>query len=257
MSDPPRAPLVSALGLDGPGLWAVVGSGGKTSLIEALARELLAQGQLVAITTSTRIWPPPASLTGQPWLLGDGLVDMGELRRRLAAGRPLCLAGQRQADGKLRGLSAAQLASLLALPGLWVLSEADGAAGRPLKGWAAYEPVLRGQERGLVVVAGGSGLGQALHEQWVHRPQEFAVASGLGLGEPVTPAALARVLNHPQGPCRGLAAAIQPALVINQAESAAPELLGELCSRLQAQGRWRALLLASLRAGRWQSCPPS
>jgi len=53
-----------------------------------------------------------------------------------------------------------------------VLVEADGAAGRPLKAWAAWEPVIPGQTCLLVVMAGASGLGRPLTPAWVHRPGE-------------------------------------------------------------------------------------
>lgn len=243
-----------ALGLEGPGLWAIAGSGGKTSLLHALARELHGQGRPVILTTSTRIYPPPVAVAPETWLLGQGMPGIEELEERLAPGRPLCLAQGRQADGKLQGLSPAQLAALLTVPGLWVFCEADGAAGRPLKGWASHEPALGGQERGLAVVAGASGLGRPLDERWVHRPEMFAKASGLELGQAVTPAALARVLGGVDGPLRGLAAGARAMALINQAESAPPAILRELAAALEGQVRWGAVLCASLRLGWWRGC---
>lgn len=251
---PAGAGLGQALGLDGPGLWAMAGSGGKTSLLGTLARELARQGRLVAVTTSTRIYPPPVGVAPQTWLLGQEPPDIEELELRLAPGRPLCLAQGRQADGKLKGLWPAQLAALVEMPGLWVLCEADGAAGRPLKGWASHEPALTGQERGLVVVVGASGLGRPLDAQWVHRPEEFARATGLGPGQAVTPAALARVLGGPHGPLRGLRPGARAMALINQAESAPPLRLRELGAALREQGRWDAVLCASLRLGWWRDC---
>ncbi|MFQ9053062.1 MAG: hypothetical protein ACLR5H_07700 [Oscillospiraceae bacterium] len=45
-----------------PGVTALIGGGGKTTLMYHLARELRERGT-VAVTTTTKIWPPPAS----PW----------------------------------------------------------------------------------------------------------------------------------------------------------------------------------------------
>lgn len=45
-----------------PGITALIGGGGKTTLMYHLARELRQYGT-VAVTTTTRIWPPTAS----PW----------------------------------------------------------------------------------------------------------------------------------------------------------------------------------------------
>ncbi|MBI4798530.1 MAG: putative selenium-dependent hydroxylase accessory protein YqeC [Desulfarculus sp.] len=234
----------------------MAGSGGKTSLLYALAGELAVQGRPVIVTTSTRIYPPPTGVAPQTWLLGQGPPGIAELEQRLAPGQPLCLAQGRQADGKLQGLDPEQLAALLSVPGLWVLCEADGAAGRPLKGWASHEPALAGRERGLVVVAGASGLGRPLDARWVHRPEMFARATGLEPGQAVTPAALALALGGPQGPLRNLRPGARAMALINQAESAAPAILRQLAAALEGQGRWDAVLRACLRLGWWRSCAP-
>lgn len=266
---PGLAGLAAALGLEQPGLYGLIGSGGKTSLLYALAAELATQGQAVAVTTSTHVSPPPAGKSAEPWLLGADLPQAGELLLRLAQlqewGQPLFLAAKRTLDGKLKGLASEQLAALAAVPGLWVLSEADGAAGRPLKSWASYEPALTGQEAGVIVLAGASCLGRPLEAAWVHRPELFAQGSGLALGETVTPAALARLLASPQGPWqtpgkgpwRGISPGLKPTLVINQSESAPPESLRQLGAALLAQERWRGVLSASLRLSWFRSCPPS
>ncbi|CAO0824893.1 molybdenum cofactor cytidylyltransferase [Desulfarculales bacterium] len=248
---PGLAGLAVALGLEHPGLWGVVGSGGKTSLLYALAVELAGQGQAVTVTTTTHIYPPRAGQAAGPWLLGPDTPDPVELVRRLAQGSPLCLAIRRQADGKLTGLSLEQMAALSRVPGLWVLSEADGAAGRPLKGWALHEPALSGQEAGVIVVAGASGLERPLGALWVHRTSEFGQVAGLAQGQTITPQALARVLGGGHGPLRNLAEQVNCTLLINQAESLSPRLLRELGTALAQQERWRAVLCASLRLGWW------
>jgi probable selenium-dependent hydroxylase accessory protein YqeC len=240
------------LGLDHPGLWALVGSGGKTSLLYALAAELAGQGQAVVVTTTTHIYPPRAGQADGPWLLAKDLPSLPQMAHRLAPGRPLCLAAHRQADGKLEGLSREQIAALLMVPGLWVLSEGDGAAGRPLKGWADHEPALTGLEVGVVVLAGASGLGRPISPEWAHRPRELARACGLEVGQTMTPAALAEALGGGQGPLRRLPAGVLASVLVNQAENAPPALLRQLGAALAGQGRWRAMLRASLRMGWWR-----
>jgi molybdenum cofactor cytidylyltransferase len=150
---------------------------------------------------------------------------------RLAPGRVVAVASGPAAGGKLAGLALEQVAALAAGGG-WVLVEADGAAGRPLKGWAPYEPVWPAAAR-PVVVAGARGLGRPLGPAWVHRPERFAAASGLAPGRPVTPEALARALAGPSGPLRGLAA--PAALLVNQADAAAPAQLAALRRALEGQ----------------------
>lgn len=197
--------LCQALDLSHPQTVALAGSGGKTTLMHALAAELTAAGQMVVITTTTKIFPPERDVAQEPWLLGRQTPPQDELRRRLAGGRPLTLAASRQADGKLTALDQAQLAALAALEGLWVLVEADGSAGKPLKAWEDYEPVLPEQAGTLVVLAGASGILQPLGPKAAHRHELFTGQAGLSAGEPITPPGLGPGSDRSQRPFAGLA----------------------------------------------------
>lgn len=216
------AGLIAALGLARPGLISLVGGGGKTTLLWALAAELAAACQPVAVTTTTHIHPPLARQASGLWLWGADIPSPSMLEQRLSAPGPLCLAASRQATGQLRGLSPAQIDALLARSGLWLLCEADGAAGRPLKAWASHEPALTGREAAIVVMVGGSGLGRPLHPDHVHRPQIMAQALDLAPGQPIPPPALAAYLAGPAGPLRQAAPNAQKILVLGQADQTSP-----------------------------------
>ncbi len=241
-------PLCAALGLSRPLMLAIAGSGGKTTLMLALAAELSAAGQAVVITTSTKIFPPDPEQAAGPWLLAGAAPDTAGLARRLRPGRPLAVADGLGADGKLAGLAPAQLAALAARPELWVLVEADGAAGRPLKAWAEYEPALPEGAGAMVLLVGASGLGRPLGPETVHRPGLFAAASGLEPGRAVTARALARVLTGPAGPLRAWLRQRPAALIANQADAAEPGELAGL-GRALAKGPFRPLLAGSLARG--------
>jgi probable selenium-dependent hydroxylase accessory protein YqeC len=152
--------------------------------------------------------------------------------------------------GKLVGLGREQLRGLGARPGLWLVVEADGAAGRPLKGWAEHEPVWPEWTGCAVVVVGASGLGRPLSGDSVHRPQRFAAASGLALGEPVTPAALAGALRAWPGPLAGLSPGAERVLVLNQVETLSPQDLAAARRELSGLEGLGRLLTASLERGR-------
>lgn len=246
-------PLCQALGLLTPQVTALVGSGGKTTLMYALARELALAGQRVAVTTTTHILPPLAGQAEGPWLWGEGLPSADELTRRLAPSKPLVLARASTAEGKLKGLVPEQMALLAGIGDLFTLVEADGAARRPLKGWAAHEPAIPPQARLVVVVAGATGLGRPLGKETVHRPEAFAAASGLALGEVVTPAALARVLAGEHGPLRGLPPEARAVLVLGQADSATPAEQTALFAALAERGVFAGLLRGSLRGRRLEA----
>ncbi len=232
-------PLAAALGLDRPGMVAAIGSGGKTSLLQALAAELAQGGAAVAMTTTTRIWPPTG---GGVWLWGEATPGEGEIARRLTPGGVGYVARGVDANGKLTGLGPRQAAALAAKPGRWVLVEADGAAGRPLKAWAPWEPVVPAGADWVLLLVGMAGLGRPLAPATVHRPELFAEGSGLAPGSPVTPAALARVLLGPLGPLARLGGR-RPLLVLTGSALAPPDAARTLARELA--GEMNACLLAA------------
>lgn len=242
-------PLRDSLGLGQPTTVAMAGSGGKTTLLYALAKELARAGQTVVVTTTTRIFPPTLEQAPQTWLIGPAGPEAGELARRLAGGLPLCVAAGTADQGKLIGLSFEQLEGL-AGGGRWLLVEADGAARLPLKGWAEHEPVLPPKAELVVVVVGASGLGQPLGKSAVHRPEFFAEQSGLALGQPVRGAALARALLGPHGPLRDLPPNARAVVLVNQVDAAEPGLVEDLREKLIAAAPQLLILGGSLAAGK-------
>lgn len=154
-----------------PGVTAIIGSGGKTTLLYRLARELMHSGSVI-VTTTTHIWQPedfPFALRAA----GQGFVCVGT---------PL-------PGGKL-GAPEQTMQELAALAD-YVLVEADGSAGRPLKAHASHEPVIPENARDVICVVGASGLNRPVQEV-VHRPELFLQRTGSALA---TPHAVARLLE--------------------------------------------------------------
>ncbi len=249
-------PLCKSLGLEKPGIAAVVGSGGKTALIEALAAELAAKGQIVALSTTTHIYPPPARICGPAWLWGDGIPLLAAINERLNPGKTVAVAQKLNSQGKLKGLSTEQVVSLAA-SGAWVLVEADGAARKPLKAWAPHEPAWPGNEMLRVVLVGASALGKPLGPERVHRHQEFAQAAGIKTGDEISPQALVQVLLGPMGPFGQRPPGVEWSLVVNQIDAASPGLVAALIDELKTQaGGWLRLLKGKVRWGSLESVSP-
>ena len=166
-----------------PGVTALVGSGGKTTAMYQLASELAESGTVVCATT-THIFPP----SHMPVWTED---DPEALAAALKAQRCLC-AGAPGPEGKL----SAPLLPIAALAGIadYVLVEADGARGLPLKAHLPHEPVIPPQAGDVILVAGASGLGRPAREA-VHRPERFCELAGLPLDGAVTARALAAVIR--------------------------------------------------------------
>ena len=161
-----------------PGITAVIGSGGKTTLLRTLADELPGT---VILTTSTHILP----FDGIPLLTAP---TREELRAALAAHRVLCM-GTPAADGKLT--ASALPFSVLQTLADYVLVEADGSKRLPLKAHAPHEPVIPANARQTICVVGASGFGKPICSA-VHRPECFCARTGARMDDTVTPALAAQ-----------------------------------------------------------------
>ena len=81
----------------------------------------------------------------------------------------------------------------------WILVEADGAAGKPLKAPDPHEPVIPGSTTRLIGVLGLDGVGKPLDNEWVFRPHRFGEITGLGEGDIVDAADCVASILHENG----------------------------------------------------------
>ena len=179
------------------GVTAIIGSGGKTSLMLRLCRELPGT---VIVCTSTHIFPPEdlplvtEPMTGPP-------------------ARKLC-AGTWAENGKLT----APVSSFEELAALadYVLVEADGSRGLPLKAHLAHEPVIPACANQTIQVLGLTGLGRRICDA-AHRPERYAELCGAAVNDIATVERAARVLNTE---------ALADRYVLNQADDAEEQKWG-------------------------------
>ena len=166
-----------------PGLTAVIGSGGKTSLLRVLARELSGQGT-VLLTTTTHIMRPD-------WCPFAAAAE--EMQTEFARS-PIVCAGSYTQEGKLTtpDFTGWQTAAD------FVLVEADGSKRLPAKAHATWEPVLPPERSRTVCIFGASALGQAIQDT-AHRPELYAPLAEVSPNTVITPAIAARVLAKEGG----------------------------------------------------------
>ena len=193
--------LASELKIE-PGITAIIGSGGKSTLLRALGLELMRAGGRVLLCTTTRMFP----VAGVPWDGSNRRLDAApwkpgalhapgcacEACAGLARGS-ICQAGVLDPDtGKLS--SPAEPLDHLAQRFDYVLAEADGSKRLPLKAHAAWEPVIPTGTANVVWVVGASGFGKPVDEI-VHRPELFCERCGCKPTDIATPERVAQVLN--------------------------------------------------------------
>jgi probable selenium-dependent hydroxylase accessory protein YqeC len=174
--------LASLLGV-GPGLTAIIGGGGKTSLLYALADELKARGSVI-VTTSAKIRVPEQLPTADP-----GTPEA--LAAALAAASPLCL-GSPWPEHKLAAPSLPF--GVLREAAEFVLVEADGSKGLPAKAHAVHEPVIPPEAGTVILVLGADAFGRPIREV-CHRPELYAERAGVTPETVLTPELAARVLR--------------------------------------------------------------
>jgi molybdenum cofactor cytidylyltransferase len=223
---------------------ALVGAGGKTTALFQLARELPPP---VITTTTTHLHQSQIRLADSHWI-GQGL-DVPDLERRLNG--VMLITGPLEGD-RATGIDESLLSELhqvCRLHHLPMLLEADGSRLRPLKAPGSHEPVIPGLVDTVVVVAGLQGLGKPLSSEFVHRPEVFSSLSGLKMGDPITPAALARVLAHPAGGLKNIPRQARRVALLNQADS--PELQAQ--AKMLAESllpAFHSVVIVSLRQSR-------
>ena len=199
---------------------AFVGAGGKTTAIFQCARQLTGP---VFVTATTHLAVHQLDLADQHYFVDNLVLD--HLKSELLPGISLLTGPLEPGSNRTLGVPADQLESIYALAEahqIPLLIEADGSRQRPFKAPANHEPPIPGFVDLVVVVAGLSGLGNPLNPKWVHRPEIFASLSGLSTGEMITPAALAKVLTHPDGGLKNIPPSAQRVTLLNQADP--PEL---------------------------------
>ena len=202
-------------------LVALVGAGGKTSTLYALARQGVDGGKKVVITTTTHILPHPALP------LAGSLEELAAL----LADRPAATWGRYALPDKLSG--GGPPAAALAVADL-VLVEADGARLHPLKAPAGHEPVIPPEADAVVALAGLDCIGQTVGAV-CHRPERVCALLGVGMDHVLAPADVAAVLSHPQGGRKGVGAGMAFRCLLNKADNPAREALGREIQSILAQ----------------------
>jgi len=193
--------LRHSLMLKNGGVISIVGAGGKTALMFRLSRELSKSGDRILTTTTTKIFTPTRAQSSHVIVSAspEAIVKhaRGVLKRNshISAGSAVL-----SLKNKLQGLKPETIDALWQSGVFrWIIVEADGAAGRPLKAPALHEPVIPQSTRWLIGVVGLDAIGKPLTDRWVFRPQRVSKISSLAIGSTITEKTIASVLTDRNG----------------------------------------------------------
>lgn len=185
---------------------SIIGAGGKTSLMFALAQSLRNQYKIL-VTTSTKIFIPNDD---QYDMMIDDLQDIPLLEKGTV------VFGKKIEGTKLSGIQEEELSKIKDQFDL-ILIEADGSKQKPIKGWNLNEPVVYQQTTHTIGVLSASVLKKPIHEQYVHRMNEFLELTDTLQDDLISVDHLCNVVFHPSGLFKN--AVGKRVLLINQVDT--------------------------------------
>jgi probable selenium-dependent hydroxylase accessory protein YqeC len=190
--------LQGALCLGSKGVVSIVGAGGKTSLMYALARELVSSGRRVLTTTTTRIFMPGGDRSSAT-IISDVAGEIMAQAEVLLEDHSHLTAGATflKDQNKLNGLKPSVIEDILHSALFdFIIIEADGAARRSLKVCAPHEPVVPSFSDRIVALAGLDAVAKPLTGTWVFRSALFSLITGLRSGQNITESSIASAMVH-------------------------------------------------------------
>jgi probable selenium-dependent hydroxylase accessory protein YqeC len=194
---------------------AIVGAGGKTTLMYSLAREMLSLGRTVVTTTTTKIFRPGKDQSPCLILLEEH-PELDNLQDCLAEfGHVTVARGHGVQQGKLDGVGD-EIINRCTHHAQWVLVEADGAAGRTIKAPEEWEPVIPQCTDLVIPVVGLDSIGKPATADTVFRLERFTAVTGVNEGRSITPEAVGRLLNHPGGALKCIPAGARVVPLLNK-----------------------------------------
>ncbi len=179
---------------------ALVGGGGKTGLLFAMARVLRRAGKRILLTTTTKLWHRQALQSSALILCGSDTTWRTKLAEALQVHGSAMLAYSLLESAKVQGIDPALADDLyFNSPIDYVLVEADGSAGHSIKAHALHEPAVPTSTTMVVALIGLDALNRPVGPETVFRLEAFKQITGAVLGQPLTSTVLARLFSHPAG----------------------------------------------------------
>jgi probable selenium-dependent hydroxylase accessory protein YqeC len=203
--------LAVRLGVGTRELVAIVGAGGKSTLLFSLGDELATAGSRVVLTTTTKLGAEQAASV--PAVCRS--VDPEVVDRALTGPGPVMVVTGGD-DHKVTGPPPTTVDALFTDVALdYVIVEADGARRRAFKAPDEHEPVIPALSTVVVVVMGADAIGGVISEV-CHRPVRVAALAGVTVRDRVDPHVCAAVLGHPAGGLKGVPAGARMVVAITK-----------------------------------------
>lgn len=182
----------------GPGITALVGAGGKTTILTKMVEYGGLQGIPTVVTTTTKLYETQV-VQWNPYYGED--FNEGERHMLTSLERGRCGAWFAGVEGtKVVSLPSTHIDSLHEVHPMWqILVEADGAKERWVKAPKSTEPVIPKHTKTTVGVVNLQILGKSLSSEYAHNLEELKEVLQVDEGTPITPRLLAKLVMHRDG----------------------------------------------------------
>lgn len=228
-----RRSITDNLNLTSERVIHLIGGGGKTTLMFNLASELVARGEGVITTTTTKIFVPDPPVAPLILFGNDPNRAREDLRGRLETTNHVIVALEELPNGKLAGIGP-EVVDEFGRDGVAdrILVEADGAAGRSLKAHADHEPVISRAADLVIIVIGIDCIGAPLDDPAVHRAPLFARRIGRQIGSRITIHDIAAIVHHADGYLAKIPASARVVVLLNKVDAQTQDLAIECAHAL-------------------------
>jgi probable selenium-dependent hydroxylase accessory protein YqeC len=116
----------------------------------------------------------------------------------------ITIARERLESGKLKGVSSDLVNDFWSSNEIdYIIIEADGAAGRPIKAPREGEPVIPSSTTLVVAILGVDGVEMEVNEENVFQVERVSKLTGIPIGKKMTDEAMAILMTHPEGIFKG------------------------------------------------------
>ena len=212
-----------ALGIGGRSHVALVGGGGKTTLLHALGDQL--RGRVVLTTTTKMV---ASEHGGRSVLIGvddQTVIDAATERAVLVWSR---------VDGpKAVGVDPQRCDAWFGRVD-HVIVEADGSRRRPFKAPGPFEPVIPSTATLVLSVIGADALGRVIADQ-CHRPLRVAALAGCGADRRLDPILAAKVILHERAVTRSVPTDAEMVVVVTKVDDSSRSQVDELMGALHIE----------------------